>query len=302
MEYLLEDVIAARQVNLIAGGSGSGKTRWIFQLQHAIKEQGKLLGYRAHHARWGYISGDRTCESIRETLETMGLVSRVPIYSCVDENTVGRSIPELWPKVCDVLGVVPELLVIDGFTSFCPNGKINDYDVVAKWLAGLQGFCQREHVAILGACHTTKAKANQEITDPRQQIAGSVAWAAYSEGMVVIHKPHQGGEKDPWRDIYMCGRNSGMNLIKAQFSTQGWLEEREGEREKVHATDLILEDALRPGSEHKSSDLEKLAVAGGVSRATFQRWLSEKKEKGLFLGGKGKVVVPWPEVGEESIQ
>lgn len=302
MDYILQDVIAERQVNLIAGASGSGKSRFIFQLQEAIRTQTKILGYQAKFVIWAYISGDRTSESIQETLKTMGLEWWQPIYSCVDRGTVGKSLPTIWEDIKFTLKTDPDILVVDGFTSFCPKGKINDYDVVAKWLAGLQGFCQDKKVAILGACHTTKAKKDQEITDPRQQIAGSVAWAAYSEGMIVVHKPHQGGDRDSWRDIYMCGRNSSMNKIAAQFNSSGWLEEREGEKEKVNFLDIALGRLLVPGSEHKSTDLEKLALEADVSRATFQRWLKEKKDKGLLLGGKGKVVVPWEEKEEEKVE
>lgn len=302
MEYLLENVIAEHQVNLVAGSSGSGKTRWIFQLKHEMENSRRFLGYKTQYVRWGYLSGDRSGESIRETLSNMGMNPRtVPIYSCVDNKAIGKSIPALWAEVCEVLERVPDFLVIDGFTSFCPEGEINNYAKVAKWLGGLQGWCQDQQVTILGACHTTKSREGEEITDPRQRILGSTAWAAYTEGVVVIDKPHQGGEKDAHRDIYMCGRNSGMEIVKVQFNDQGWLEEREEQREKTDALGFLLEDTLRPGTEHKSANLEKLAMdLGKISRATFHRWLAKQKERGALTGGKGMVVVPWKEVREEE--
>lgn len=300
MDYILEKVIADRQVNLIAGGSGSGKSRFLFQLRHHMLRGEKLLGYQTGHCRWGYMAGDRTGESIHETLEQMGMKGEIPVYSCVDKGTIGEGIQDLWSDVKATLECVPTLLVVDGFTSFCPNGKINDYDVVAKWLGKLQNFCQTEHVSIVGSCHTTKNRAGEEITDPRQKIAGSVAWAAYSEGVIVIDKPHQGGPKDAWRDIYMCGRNSATTLLSAKFNTLGWLELREGdeERERISACDLVM-DGLFPGCEFKTKELELRAKMGGISRSAFYRWLGEKKERGELLeGGRGVVVVPHEETQE----
>lgn len=304
MEYILENVIAERQVNLVAGASGSGKTRWIFQLKHEMEHQRKLLGYRTRQAVWGYLSGDRTGDSIRETLRTMGL-GEMKVYSCVDHKKVGRDLISLWPEVCTALEIVPEFLVVDGFTSFCPDGEINAYAKVAKWLAGLQGFCESEGVTILGACHTSKAREGETILDPRQKIAGSVAWAAYTEGVVVIDRPFQGGPKDPWRDIYMCGRNAGLDIVRAQFNSDGWLELREGEKEKVSAVGVVLEHLLVPGAELRSKELEAAAKEAGVGRSTFYSWLSSAKERGeLQEGGRGLVVVPWGEtdVGKEMVQ
>lgn len=295
MNYLLEGVIAEFQVNLIAGASATGKTRFLFQLRATMELGGKMFRRETIPARWGYIAGDRTGESLHETLNRMGL--KMPVYSCIDRGKIGASIQELWPLVIEVLGFRPEFLVIDGFTSFCPEGEINNYQKVAKWLGSLQNFCDTEKVTILGACHTTKSKKGEEITDPRQRILGSTAWASYTEGVIVLDKLHQGGPKDKEREIYFCGRNSGMEIVKAQFTKQGWLEEREEgeEKEKEAALDLILGDILVPGTEHRSKQLEDFATAGGVSRATFHRWLSEKKEKGELLGGKGQVIVPWDE-------
>lgn len=303
MEYFLDGVIAREQVNLVAGSSGSGKTRWIFQLREAMRSQTKLLGYPTEQAIWGYLSGDRAGDSIRETLDKMGInPQEFPIYSCVDQETVGKDLESLWDDACVTMGRHPEFLVVDGFTSFCPQGKINEYTVVAKWLAGLQSFCQREHVTILGAVHTTKAREGQEIKDPRQQIAGSVAWAAYTEGVVVIHQPFHKGDKERFRDIYMCGRNAGKDMILAQFNSQGWLELREGEKEKVTATDLAVGHLLVGGVELQSVDLEAAAREAGVSRSSFYTWLRGMKVSGrLVESGRGKVVVPWEETAVEVV-
>lgn len=302
MEYVLEDIIAENQVNLLAGGSGSGKSRLLFMLRAAIELGGKLFGRQTKQVRWGYIAGDRTSSSIHETLSRMGL--SMPVFSCVDNNLIGARVQDVFPLLVDALGYRPEILAIDGFTSFVPKGELNNYAVVAKWLGELQNWCDREKVTVVGCCHTTKTREGEKLLDPRQRIVGSVAWASYSEGVIVIDKPFEEGEKEPWREISLCSRNHGTKIIHATFDETGWLVEREGEAEEVKesALDMVLEEWLVAGAELLNKALERIVIEAGISRATFYRWLKKGKESGRFLeAGRGKFVVASLEDGEEEL-
>lgn len=300
MEYVLEDIIAENQVNLLAGGSGSGKSRLLFMLRAAIELGGKLFGRQTKQVRWGYIAGDRTSSSIHETLSRMGL--SMPVFSCVDNKLIGARVQDVFPRLVDVLGYRPEILAIDGFTSFVPKGELNNYSVVAKWLGELQNWCDEEKVTIVGCCHTTKTREGEKLLDPRQRIVGSVAWASYSEGVIVIDKPFEEGEKEPWREISLCSRNHGTKVIHATFDDTGWMVEREGTDEgtKEDVLEFLLGDLLLPGTEIVVRGLERVTEENKIHRATLYRWIKKGKESGRFLeAGRGKFVVASLEDGEE---
>lgn len=294
MIYLIEDLFPAGQVHLVGGPSGAGKTRLMFQMYKALQTGNDFLGRRVRQTKWAYISGDRPERSVRETMEYMGV--DFPVFSLVDRSLVGKDllnvvIPQLTAFYC----YKPDLIYIDGFTGMVPEGKFGDYTVVSQWLASLQRYCASKNVTILGACHTTKTKENETFKDPRQRIAGSVAWAGYSETVVVIDKiPEKGHENE--RIISFEPRNKPPEYFYMTFNEDGHLERMEtpdnGEHEPSKA-DLTIPSVLdlKVGI---TLDYKACITAVGVlgySRRTFDRWLSRQVEDGFMSHPKKGIYV-----------
>lgn len=294
MEYFLDKFLAKRQVNLIAGSSGSGKTTIVFQMYAASLVGGEFLGMKVPPIKWGYIAGDRTCESIIETQKRTGAES-LKIFSLVDQNMVGKDLAKVViPRLPSFLGYKPDLIFVDGFTNMVPEGKFNDYGSVAFWIASLQRFCTRQDFTIWGAAHTPKMKEGERIPDPRQSVIGSVAFGAFSEDMMVIEKSFKKDQEDT-RIVHILPRNAKEYNVRCSFQDGRIvpdLAQVQSERVKLDGAEFLLDPLLTPGAKFMAVDMEHLAKKKGVSRATFYRWIHKLAKQGrLSKENRGEYVV-----------
>ena len=276
MEYLIEGMFPTKQVHLIGGPSGAGKSTLMFQMYSAILGGKPFLGKATHPARWAYVSGDRPARSVEETQQRVGV--EFPIFSLVDHDLVGESPGSvILPKLTKFYSYRPELIYIDGFTSLCPGGEINNYSIVAKWLASLQRYCIKHEVTIIGACHTTKTKEDSKFLNPRQRIAGSVAWAAFAETVLVI-EPVEG--KEHQRSIMVLPRNKKDELVMVEFDKNGILLPVEESKDSEDTADLVMEAVLGAPGVYEYQALLGLAENRGISRRSLDRWLARMVEAG----------------------
>ena len=260
----------------------------MFQLYDALSRgpgspEGLFLGRQTRPVKWAYVSGDRTAGSVHETQDRCGVT--FPVFSLVDADLVGASLTEkIIPRLTNVYGYRPDFIYIDGFTALCPGGHINSYSVVAGWLAGLQRYCSRMGVTILGACHTTKTKENERFTNPRQRIAGSVAWAGFSETVIIIEPPDD-TENTRLRVVSLLPRNHMEEHITLSFDDQGRLQLPDKVKHAESAAKFLLDNLEfgQAGDIIEVKELMRVAKEKGVGQRTFYRWL-----KGAV--GEGKVV------------
>lgn len=297
VEYFLspgtpDRFLAKRQVNLIGGASGAGKTRLIFQLIKASTEGTDFMGMKTTPIKWAYVSGDRGAESVEETMESIGV--KIPIFSMVDMDMVcGSLTKKVFPHLPGFLGYMPDMIFVDGFTSMVPGGEPNNYDAVAKWLASLQRYCQKLNLAILGSAHATKVREGDQIMDPRQRILGSSAWAGFAQDIIILDRVFKKDEGDS-RVLNILRRNGREEVIKVVFK-DGRLEIDNSVTEKAEGAAFVLEGLLTVGAKFESSMMEHLARQKGVSRATYYRWLHSmvecgrlvKETKGTYLVAAG---------------
>lgn len=288
-----EGLLPKGQVHLLAGPSGAGKTTLAFEMYRSLtKLDGEWIGRKTVPAAWAYVSGDRATNSVYMTQKRLGVNFKV--FSLVDHGMVGADLcSEVFPRLTKFYGYRPNFVYIDGFTSMVPQGKLNDYQVVAKWLANLQMYCQRKNLTILGACHTTKVKENEAFKDPRQRIAGSVAWAAYSETVVIIesfgNNPHK-------RRVLLLPRNGPEDGVYMEFQQDGSLKVSDSSRDSVMADQFVLGNlfnglGLGMGEEIYYLRLWGEAQKKQINRRTFDRWLAkcvdlgklERVKKGVYV-------------------
>lgn len=190
-EYIVDVLMPRREVHLVGGAPGVGKTTWLldFMMRWMTGDSFFDLKYRSHPCAWLYVTGDRSkAENIRTMVRMQIQPKKIPLTKEAlkrDEPLRGylERLKNAHPEV--------ELFVIEGLQSFTPKGKINDYDVVARFLNDLTDFCQKRNVTIIGVVHSSKKKKQDFYESPRERLMGSAAWSAYSNCCILVES------KDP---------------------------------------------------------------------------------------------------------
>lgn len=171
--YLIENILPENELHILAGPSGAGKTRLLFQALREWQQEGTFLGFKcAQFPETLYLACDRSQDSIEETLKSFpGL--RLNWHSVRGVSSVIETTLVKFPKAT--------FIIIDGIATLVPDGKINDYYTVSKFACHLGHLCTTKQLTMLGLGHSNKTKEGERYPDPRQRILGSVAWAAYTE-------------------------------------------------------------------------------------------------------------------------
>lgn len=303
LTYIIDGLLPENQVHLLGGPSGGGKTTLAFQMLAALKTGEPFLGRGTRRCKIAYVSGDRPAESVLETQDRCGVT--FPIFSAVDENLVGEDLlTKIFPRLTMVCGGErPDVIYIDGFTAFVPGGFLNNYSIVAKWLASLQRYARKMKVTIIGACHTTKTKEGEKFTNPRQRIAGSVAWAGFSESVIII-EPLDDDKSKAKRIVHILPRNHPEENMILTFNAEGRLQLPEKVAHQETVTGFIMDGLLESkgaGEEIIYSELRDLAVSKNITLRTFERWISKQTDLGkLTRIRKGIYVVSEPPQSPEA--
>lgn len=286
-EYIIEDVLPTKGVHLLAGPSGAGKTTLAFQLLEAVSKGEPWLGHPTKKMKCAYISADRASISVWETLDRMEL--DIEVFSLVDEQLEKASLTDvIIPRLTAKFGGRPDLIYIDGFTSMCPGGQMNNYMDVALWLAALQRYVQKIGTTILGAVHTAKVREGEEIKNVRQKVLGSVSWAGYSETVIIVEPSDSADVENNKRVVYICPRNRPESREYAYVEDGKLVLHGDTKLVEAGAAAFLL-DRLLPlidmGADKTFTHnrLWLMAENKGVKRRTFDNWLKKLVEEGTIL-------------------
>lgn len=219
-EFLVDGILPAGEAHLIGGASGSGKTTWIFQNFLAQWQQGNpVFEHDSHPVPYVYVSLDRSRSSVTRTLQRLNLLSDITRVICLDE------MPEECLDLENVLKFAlkkfsdSKLMIIEGF-ALMSGEKTNGYTAVGKLMRKAARLCAKNKITIIGVCHAPKLKAEEQFQHSRELLLGSVAWAAYSDTIVVLNMD----EKTKIITVKVMPRNAAMEEHDMQFGAGGKLE------------------------------------------------------------------------------
>ncbi len=278
---VVDGLLPAGRLHLVAGPSGGGKTTITFQLYKNLMLGEPFMGRATTPVKWAYVSGDRTAGSVYDTLRRLELY--FPVFSLVDENLVGEDlISKIIPRLPGLLKYRPDFIYIDGFTSLVPGGHLNNYSIVAKWLAQLQRFAAKMNITILGACHTTKVKEGEKFTNPRQRVAGSVAWAGFSDTVILI-EPTDDPKKPTHRSLGLLPRNGAEEFIELAFNDKGQLAKPDDNPARTEEAQFLFDNILEQhvqGEEMFYMKLKALALKSKLALRTLDFHLDKAIQDG----------------------
>jgi hypothetical protein len=225
--YLIDFILPAYEVHLLAGVSDAGKTRWLF---HALLEweQGHdifdpIHSLHSHPVPWVYVAGDRTERAAIRTLQDMGMnpnaIPLIPAFGS-SHKPMHRIIEEAHKRGA-------HLIVVEGFQKFIEGaGQARDVQQFLENMSGYTDPHQNGGCTILGVVESPKLKPNERYDDPRQRVSGVSAWGYYSNTIFLIERNKadlKSGTDSPNRTMFVCPKQGKRLTLPGGFDQQGHL-------------------------------------------------------------------------------
>lgn len=280
-QYIIDPILPATEIHLIAGSSGAGKTTFMLQTIIEWREGKPILGYKANPKPFAYVSCDRSQEGIERTLDRVGIdPSTMPT---IDGR--GRTFQQIVNvALANIPGV--EVLFIEAIQSINPptQKSVLEFNSVSRFLNDIALLSKRHKLTIVGTVHSPKAKEGEKYTDARQRVLGSVAWAAFTETILLIERVKPEDVYDNRRKLYLLPRNAKEECFDYRVDDRGRL---------VEIIDVVADvellkftNALPFEEDIPTVDFLAFCEGKSISRRTIFRWLGEAIENGLLINIK----------------
>lgn len=264
-----ENLWPRRRLNLIAGASGAGKTRWITPQLFALIDGKPILGRLTVPTKIAYVACDRTSEDARDTMAALGYdPNKLFIYSFMDNE-----VEWTFSKVIEVLPEGTQLTFIEAIGALVRGGKINDYHEVLRFGRAVHRARRASGSDFWGSTHVPKLKKDEDFKHTRENILGSAAWAGISGTIVLVDEL-----PTSQRAIHILTRDMAAEKLICEFSPEGHLVE------SCQAVGRVLMDRWLTGiSSETVITFELMQEVGDrykMSRATVTRWIKEAVSDG----------------------
>jgi AAA domain-containing protein len=279
-DFLIDQILPSREVHIIAGPSGAGKTTWILQTLVLDWQHGReVLGFKSFPVPWLYVSSDRSRKSVAATLKRMSIPeSALRFVSAVD---AGCHNIEKVIELAEKLSPRPEFLYIDGILNLLPD-KVhpNDNKSVSKWLSDQTRRCDTDNRTLMGSLHSPKMKSDEWYDNPRQRISGGASWAGFADTVILVEPVSPDDESQSHhRRLLVLPRNAKQIVKNLAFNDQGRLVESD----EVLNDDLIYAFiiGIKPGDTFR---MERVLTIfdGTMSRPTIYKMLEKYIQSGAI--------------------
>lgn len=293
---IVDGLFQREMVHIVAAPVGIGKTTLIMQLCWAMQHDQPWLGRRTTRARTIFITADRSRKETNATLRRMEMTElALNIVSLKD--TVGVAIPFLHALIKEH-AAPGDLIIVEPLNFFHRDednkpGKVNDFIQTAHFLMRTGKLAVDQHVTIIGTLHSSKTKISEGYAAPREKILGSVAWGAFTAGVVIIEPTAADKAEDPGRAITVLPRNSAPQVLNYMLEdTHGLLVpimEKPGMKDTWSRMCALLAE-WPVENDVTTQQILEWAELTGMSRTTAYRWTKqmvtdtklEATERGVF--------------------
>jgi hypothetical protein len=198
---IVELILPAEEVSILAAPSGGGKTTLLMQMLQTFNNgEDAFLGHRLDlKTKWGYLANDHAWKMYEETAARAGLDTRhLPHISVMDDESIDLEIFRTEP-----LKVLEQCLdklraegctavVVDTLVSFF-GSDVKAYNQNAYALLRIGRYCRKHKLTILGTHHTTKARTDFGFKRPQDRISGSMSLLGFSSTQLCLVPPDETG-------------------------------------------------------------------------------------------------------------
>jgi hypothetical protein len=274
LECLIDKILPCREIHLVGGASGSSKTTLMFQILQKWQRGEEVFGYASFPVPMAYVACERSLDSTQRTVDRCAVDLKCPNISALEHGWL-KDVDHAFERIAAYLtSRHPEtrMWYLDGLQALTPGGKNNDYACVLRFLTDITQFCQTRNVTVIGSVHATKTKEGERYMNPRQRILGSVAWAGFSETVIILD---QIDPEDPAsrREIQLCPRNAPQGRFDYELDSNGLI---------VFTQNDQVTKAGRPDTKPQHIDnvlarLAELDPETSLPRATLNAFLADLK-------------------------
>jgi RecA-family ATPase len=287
-EYLVDDILPCREVHLLAGSSGSGKTTWLFQTIADWQDGRPILGHNSHPVPYAYVSIDRSFPSVARTLQRLGLDNKITRLVCREDLPKDLSVESVisaaHTKFPDSkLYFIEGFLMLVGSKAGMGEGG-NSYLSVASLLSSTTAICARLGITILGVCHSPKLKEGEKFRHARESVLGSAAWGGFSDTTITMDLD----EKKNVITMLIMPRNAPKEEYRWRFGTNGVLKLYKPFGKGKEEVQLYIY-GLEAGTIVSKSDIVEVGEIADVSLRTVETTIAEAIDDG-FLETVGRGV------------
>lgn len=210
--YIVDLLLPRREIHLLAGPTGAGKTRWLLDMLSAWEVGENVLGYKSFPCPWVYVVGDRTASGTLRTMDSMGInADSIPVLPAWD----------LRLSLEDTLHAAKErgaqFLVIEGFGRYAPER--GNSTAIAHFLQDCYTWIHKLDLTILGVMESPKMKPRDRYGNPRQRISGAATWGHSTETIFLVEPADEQHPENPMRWLFVCPRNAPGQRLSASLSS-----------------------------------------------------------------------------------
>jgi hypothetical protein len=286
-------VMPLGRIHILAGASGTGKTRWLFQLIDAMAKGEDFMGYKTQWHPMVYCAFDRQVDEQEETMRAVGLDPGIVPHEWLrvpdlprDQGQKDRRLEEI---VRGLINKYPatKIFIFDALYILAAHGQMNNYVIMAEWLQRIGEMCREQGITVIGVVHSSKQRKGNEITDPRYAAQGSVATGGFTSCQVVAESP---STEDPEkRLIHIYPRNAPQATFPLVMNNKGILVPDLGDEDsKIYFLETRVFGGLKEGKLIAFAEIWEACRKSGMSKSTLNRYLDKLIDQGKIVkSGRG---------------
>lgn len=313
-EWMIGQIIPNRQVSMLSGSSGAGKTSWIGWFVAQLLKADELLGGQVHRPPFvAYLAGDRVLDDAMVKFKAAGWEQPVT-YGLIEdtdaEDALNRSessdrkttIHDRFPVLSRALEQLRRenfpndhclplgsLLIIDGMSVVLGIEPTGAYlRNVALPLVRFNRFVRRMGYTVLLIHHGGKqiADAGQRYARAQDRILGSMALQGFTSTQIQLTEPELTEEPRKQQYELTVVSHSAPKAVLVFVRRPDGAFELVGDREADVALNVVSEGAkalleMIPDGGIASTDLLALSKAAGNSRSVHYKYIKILKASGL---------------------
>jgi hypothetical protein len=187
-----EGLFPMREISVVAGAGGSGKTTWLLQFLQTWEKHEQFFGRETNPVPYLIVMRDRSKGGFRRTCRRMHInYHDVPVYraTLAEEKLHADELLEDLHRRPEYSNV--RLFVFEGLDMWIPNGNINSFNDVSYMLGSLKSKLEDLDAVLIGTVGQPKMKAHDKYALTRDCLIGTSVWSRKVETIVYVE------EEDP---------------------------------------------------------------------------------------------------------